>query len=293
MKSGNLNFLEPSGPLQACNGTDLPLYINILAKNSTCDSMWSIVLQKAATAETKFLWMRVDKNKKAAIWQYVNVSDIIDEWKTNLMSLATLFHLLCAQHVSDISVSIFRSLRLCWWITTSVVLFSVRCVLELLLRLVFGGARFAGWSFSLLKMDILMSETCWAHSKRNKIASDIMLVFIRQLYLPRLQEVNKLQGVTVSVRRHSREMECRWWWWWSWSWSWSWWWWSSSWSWRLPRSVVGLHYNELSTLPTDFMQKAITLDHNIDNRISWCGDVSHWQQPNQIAVCCRTPPAAK
>jgi len=25
MKSGNLNFLEPSGPLLACNGTDLPL----------------------------------------------------------------------------------------------------------------------------------------------------------------------------------------------------------------------------------------------------------------------------
>ena len=26
MKSGNLNFLEPSGPLPACNGTALPLY---------------------------------------------------------------------------------------------------------------------------------------------------------------------------------------------------------------------------------------------------------------------------
>src|SRR5215469_16328730 len=25
MKSGNLNFLEPSGPLQTCNGTALPL----------------------------------------------------------------------------------------------------------------------------------------------------------------------------------------------------------------------------------------------------------------------------
>ena len=25
MKSGNLTFLEPSGPLQACNGTALPL----------------------------------------------------------------------------------------------------------------------------------------------------------------------------------------------------------------------------------------------------------------------------
>ena len=140
---------------------------------------------------------------------------IVDEWKTNVMSLAILFHLLCAQHVSDINIPIFRSLRLCSWITTSVVLFSVRCVLELLLRLIFGGGRFAGWSTSvlqpttrtppnisrskssntqrtenkttdvvihqhsrrLLKMDILMSETCWAHNKWNKIASDIKLVF--------------------------------------------------------------------------------------------------------------------
>ena len=122
---------------------------------------------------------------------------IIDEWNTNLMSLAILFHLLCAQHVSDINMSIFRSLRLCWWITTSVVLFSVCCVLELLLRLVFGGVRFAGFKSSntqqtenkttdvvihqhsrrLLKMDILMSETCWAHNKWNKIACDIKLGF--------------------------------------------------------------------------------------------------------------------
>ena len=28
MKSGNLNFLEPSGPFQACNGTALPLPVN-------------------------------------------------------------------------------------------------------------------------------------------------------------------------------------------------------------------------------------------------------------------------
>ena len=28
MKSGNLSFLEPSGPLQACNGTDLPRWGN-------------------------------------------------------------------------------------------------------------------------------------------------------------------------------------------------------------------------------------------------------------------------
>jgi len=29
----------------------------------------------------------------------------------------------------------------------------------------------------LLRMDILMSETCWAHKKWNKIASDIKFVF--------------------------------------------------------------------------------------------------------------------
>ena len=46
------------------------------------------------------------------------------------MSLAILFHFLCAQHVSDINISITRSLRLFCWITTLVVLFLVRCVLE-------------------------------------------------------------------------------------------------------------------------------------------------------------------
>ena len=29
MKSGNLKFLEPSGPLQACNGTALPFIISV------------------------------------------------------------------------------------------------------------------------------------------------------------------------------------------------------------------------------------------------------------------------
>ena len=46
------------------------------------------------------------------------------------MSLAILFHFLCAQHVSDINISIIRSLRLFCWITILVVLFLVRWVLE-------------------------------------------------------------------------------------------------------------------------------------------------------------------
>ena len=125
------------------------------------------------------------------------------------MSLSILFHFLCTQHVSDINITLIRSLRLCCWIATLVILFLVRCVLEI----------WCGWvwlvsvlkaeacntdtsqtqphqisntqrtknkmtnvaiqqhSLKLLMRDILMSETCWVHNKWNKIASDIKLVF--------------------------------------------------------------------------------------------------------------------
>ena len=69
------------------------------------------------------------------------ITVIVEEWKTNLMSLVILFHFLCAQHVPDINISIIRSLRLCWWITRSVVLFSIRCVLDL----------WCGWLFFSLQ----------------------------------------------------------------------------------------------------------------------------------------------
>jgi len=47
------------------------------------------------------------------------------------MSLAILFHFLCAQHVSDINICIISGLRLFCWTTALVVLFLVRCVLEI------------------------------------------------------------------------------------------------------------------------------------------------------------------
>jgi len=34
-KSGSLNFLEPSGPVQACNGTALPLPVTVDGFNET------------------------------------------------------------------------------------------------------------------------------------------------------------------------------------------------------------------------------------------------------------------
>jgi len=42
------------------------------------------------------------------------------------MSLAVLFLFLCAQDVSDMNMSIIRSLRLFCWITTLIVLFLVQ-----------------------------------------------------------------------------------------------------------------------------------------------------------------------
>jgi len=38
-KSGNLNFLELSGPGQACNGTDLPSYIREALNLATCSEI--------------------------------------------------------------------------------------------------------------------------------------------------------------------------------------------------------------------------------------------------------------
>ena len=173
------------------------------------------------------------------------------------MSLAILFHFLCAQHVSDIDISIISSLRLFFWITTLVVFFLVRCMLEfrcgwvgvvsvlqayhqklatILLnchidRIVLG-SMCVGVSASacntditptqphrnsnthgtknnttnvviqqnsrkFLMMDILMSETCRAHKKWNKIASDIKLVFysstITTMHVPiNIEIFNKL-----------------------------------------------------------------------------------------------------
>ena len=46
MKSGNHNFLEPSGALQACNGTALPLSIlNIISNATLCGDKLMMTLE--------------------------------------------------------------------------------------------------------------------------------------------------------------------------------------------------------------------------------------------------------
>jgi len=99
------------------------------------------------------------------------------------MSLAILFHCLCTQHVSDINISIIRSLRLFCWIST------LACNTDTTpnqphwnsnthrTKNNTANVETQQNSCKLLMMDILMSETCWVHKKWNKIASDIKLVF--------------------------------------------------------------------------------------------------------------------
>ena len=107
-------------PNDALCDTSLTTYINshIFRHQGTLlrESLWQMYVNKHANLNLMFIGL------------YIIV--IVEEQKTNLMSLAILFHCLCAQHVSDINISIIRSLQLFCSITTLVVLFLVRCVLE-------------------------------------------------------------------------------------------------------------------------------------------------------------------
>jgi len=82
------------------------------------------------------------------------------------MSLAILFHFLCAQQVSDINISIIKTLRLFCWITTLVVLFLIRCVVGL-----------EWYPCCSLKPGILFLFLCAQH------VSDINISIIRSLRL--------------------------------------------------------------------------------------------------------------
>jgi len=158
------------------------------------------------------------------------------------MSLAILFHFLCAQHVSDINISTVRSLRLFCWITTLVVLLLVRCVLEFrrgwvgVVSVLQAASAFntdttptqphrnsnthrtrnnttnvviQQNSRKLLMMDMLMSETCWAHKKWNKITSDIKLVFyssaITMMHCP--INVRYLGSPLLKTAKNKREIQ--------------------------------------------------------------------------------------
>ena len=74
-KSGNLNFLEPSGPLHVCNGTTLPLplthiYVSVVFLKKT-DKFAASVLRNACdvtTGRRKQNCLKIDPFQYAKLW---------------------------------------------------------------------------------------------------------------------------------------------------------------------------------------------------------------------------------
>jgi len=98
---------------------------------------------------------------------------IVEEWKTNLMSLAILFHFLCV--ICGIRVAGWSCASACNTDTTptqphrnSITHRTKNNTTNVVIQ---------QNSRELLMMDILMPETCWTHKNWNKVASDIKLVF--------------------------------------------------------------------------------------------------------------------
>ena len=102
---------------------------------------------------------------------------IVEEWKTNLMSLAIFYFTYYA-------LNMFRTLI---YPSSVTVLQPAKRTPPNISRSKNSNTQrtenkttdvvIHQHSRRLLKMDILMSETCWAHNKWNKIARDIKLVF--------------------------------------------------------------------------------------------------------------------
>ena len=121
------------------------------------------------------------------------------------MSLAVLFHFLCAQHVSDNNISIISCASACKTNTTQTQPHQISNTQRTENKTT--DVVIQQHSRKLLMTDILMSETCWAHKKWNKIASDIKLVFhssTSNLYiiflLPRLNFVFACSIILATLR---------------------------------------------------------------------------------------------
>ena len=66
-KSGSLNFLEPSGPVQACNGTALPFTGDVGTRRPVTDIVQLKILVYWAAVQL-CICVRLDTNTLCSIW---------------------------------------------------------------------------------------------------------------------------------------------------------------------------------------------------------------------------------
>ena len=97
------------------------------------------------------------------------------------MSVAILFYFLCTQYVSDINISIIRSLRLCCWIAVLVVLFLFRCMLEI----------WCGWVWVVSVLQASACNTDTTQTQPHQISNT---------------QQTKNKTTNVAIQQHSRKL---------------------------------------------------------------------------------------
>ena len=89
MKSGNFNFLEPSGPLQACNGTDLPLHMVatvVYMVNPLAPELFFLI---SALSVYK-MWI-IQESNKLVLWNKLHFEGKNGEYRACLKYSAPMF----------------------------------------------------------------------------------------------------------------------------------------------------------------------------------------------------------
>ena len=90
MKSGNLNFLEPSGPLQACNGTDLPFLLQYVMSYCTA---WGTFLQSVKKLPSPALQMHCRDHVRPLMGlTFSHFSSVYSIWVVQIVSLYAVLH---------------------------------------------------------------------------------------------------------------------------------------------------------------------------------------------------------
>jgi len=138
----------------------------------------------------------------------------LDSWvkRDQLDATCFIITLFSVQHVSDVNTSILRSLRLIRWVSSWVVSGS-RCV-GVTLQCGYGGMVsvcrlkhcFSLHTDTILRMDVLTSETCWALNKViiKQVASSWSLFtqLITQLYKTYLKYFMYNLKISITKRRN-------------------------------------------------------------------------------------------
>jgi hypothetical protein len=76
MNSWNLNFLEPSGLLQACNGNALPFYIDqVKGFVWHCICFWCLKKNMGLETQTKVSSKQIDEKFQSAHKEFLNVAE--------------------------------------------------------------------------------------------------------------------------------------------------------------------------------------------------------------------------